>query len=605
MSATEFTTDLRDIEFVLFDQFAIHESLSGFPRFADFDRETYASILQEAYKISKEVIAPVNKVGDREGCHFDGKGNVRTPKGFKEAYDRVTEGGWVALTADPDWNGMGLPHLMEMAVGELTTSANVAFSLYAGLTRGVANLIWNFGTEDMKKTYMPRLNEGTWGGTMLLTEAGAGSAVGDNRCKAFPTRTEGLYTLVGEKIFISGGDQDLTENIIHIVLARVPEAPNGTKGLSLFLVPKFMVNEDGSLGERNDIECVGIEEKMGIHGSATCTLALGGNGPCYGYRIGKENEGMRIMFHLMNEARIMVGVQGLSTAAAAYYNALDYARERLQGPDIRDISKGWTPSVPIVRHPDVRRMLMTMRVLVETMRSLLCETSYRLDLAKETSDPALKEKHNNYVDLMVPICKAHCSDVGFDVTRLAMQVLGGYGYLAEFPIEQHMRDNKIASIYEGTNGIQAMDLLGRKLRMKNGALFMEWMEEFTGQLDKARGKGLDAEIKELEKARDAIGAAAMHLAQLAFGGNLPGAMLNACNFLTGFGYVVLGQQALAQAVVAKARLDAGEGDAAFMKGKLLNLTFYVHNILPQAMALSRVIRSGDESCLDAILFPES
>lgn len=604
MSATEFTTDLRDIEFVLFDQLGIQDNLSQFPRFADFDKETYASILQEGFKLSRDIIAPINKPGDREGCHFDSSGGtVTTPKGYQGAYDALREGGWVALTADPDWNGMGLPYVMETAVGELFTSACVAFSLYPGLSRGVANLLWNFGTEEMKTRYIPNLNSGKWAGTMLLTEAGAGSAVGDNRCKAFPTKTDRLYTLEGEKIFISGGEQDLTENIIHVVLARVPNAPAGTKGLSIFVVPKFLVNEDGSLGERNDIFCVGIEEKMGIHGSATCTLSLGSNVPCYGYRIGNENEGMRIMFFLMNEARLMVGLQGLATGAAAYYNSLDYAKERMQGPDIRRIAEGVTPSVPIVMHPDVRRMLMTSRVLVETMRSLLYTTTYRMDIAHNTQDPAEKARHANFVDLMVPICKAHCTDVGFEVTRLAMQVLGGYGFLSEFPVEQHMRDNKIASIYEGTNGIQAMDLLGRKLRIKNGALFMEWLEEFTKELDTAKGKGIDNEIKELEKARDTLGAAAMHLAQLAFGGNLASAMLHACNFLTAFGTVVLGQQALLQASTAIRMLAAGEGEQRHLKGKLLNLKFYVANLLPQATALSRVIRSGDESCLDELLFP--
>jgi alkylation response protein AidB-like acyl-CoA dehydrogenase len=604
MSATEFTTDLRDVEFVLFDQLHVHEVLSSFPRYADYDRDMYLSIVAEADRIAHEIIAPINKIGDREGCRFDGKGTVTTPKGYPEAFKFMSDNGWIGLVADTEWGGTGLPHIMEMAAGELLTGACVAFATYSGLTRGVANLISSFGSPEMKERYVRKLNQGRWAGTMLLTEAGAGSSVGDNRCKAHPTDRPGVYTLEGEKIFISGGEQDLTENIVHVVLARVPNAPPGTKGLSIFIVPKFIPNDDGSLGDRNDIVCVGIEEKMGIHGSATCTMSLGSNQPCFGWRIGDENAGMRIMFHLMNEARIMVGVQGESTAAAAYYNALDFAKERIQGPDIHDVANGWTPSVSILKHPDVRRMLMTMRVLIENMRSLLFTTALRMDLADLSADAEQRERHANFVDLMVPVCKAHCTDCGFDVTRLAMQVMGGYGYCGDYPVEQYLRDNKICSIYEGTNGIQAMDLLGRKLRMKNGVLFMEWLAEFTAELDAAKGKGLDKEVTELEKARDQVGAAAMHLAKFAFDGNFSSAMLHASNFLTALGEVVLGQHALAQAVTARRLLDAGEGERAFLEGKLANLRFYCFNLLPHATTLSRVIRSGDETCLESELFAE-
>lgn len=604
MSATEYSVDLRDIRFVLFEQLKIQEALRGIPAFQDYDQDFYNSILEEAYRIALEVIAPINVPGDREGCHFDGKGNVTAPKGYKEAWDVLAQGGWIGLTASQEHGGMGLPHAVGVPVGEIRTGACVALSIYCGLTEGVSNLLTQYSPDWMKPLYLPRLNGGTWAGTMLLTEAGAGSAVGDNRCKAFPTETPGVYRLEGEKIFISGGDQNFTENIIHIVLARVPNAPSGTKGLSIFAVPKYCVNEDGSLGEWNDIKVTGIEEKMGLHGSATCTLALGADSTCIGYRLGDENQGMKIMFELMNEARLMVGIQGLSAAAPAYQGALAYARERIQGTDVAEFKNADAPRVPIVRHPDVRRMLMTMKVLVETMRSLIYTTAFEGDLSRHEQNPKVRDRANEHVDLFTPICKAHCSDMGFDVTRLAIQVLGGYGYCQEYPTEQYMRDCKIGSIYEGTNGIQAIDLLGRKLQMKGGMLFMNWFQEVTGELKAAKGKGFDAEVAELEKAKETLGAAAMHLAQLSFQKKLHGAMLQASPFLNLFGIVVLGLHALRQALAANECLTAGTSEEGFYRGKVLNLKFYVANILPQAIALSKSIRSNDESCLDPTLFPE-
>lgn len=604
MGSMGFNTDLRDIRFVLFEELKIQETLKGIPRFESFDIDFYNSILEEANRISHEVIAPINGPGDREGCHFDGQGNVTTPKGYKEAWNTLAEGGWFGINADPEYGGMGLPYTVGMPVGEVRTSACVALSIYCGLTEGVANLLRTFATDEIKSLFLPKLYAGQWAGTMLLTEAGAGSSVGDNRCRATPTEVDGEYLLEGEKIFISGGDQDLSENIIHVALARVPGAPSGTKGLSIFIVPKFWVNPDGSLGARNDIKVTGIEEKMGIHGSATCTIALGADGACRGIRIGAEGDGMRIMFKLMNEARIMVGVQGLSTSAPAYMTALAFAKERIQGTDLAELKNADAPRVAITRHPDVRRMLMTMKVLVETMRSLLSTTALHEDLAKYATDPKVRERSEELVELFTPICKAHCADMGFDVTRLAMQVLGGYGYCQEYPVEQYLRDNKISSIYEGTNGIQAMDLLGRKLRMKGGMIFMNWIQAVTKELNAAKGKGLDAEVAELSKAADTTGAAAMHLAQMAFQNKVHGAMLYASPFLTLMGTLILGIHALRQALVASEALAAGSPEVAFYKGKILNLKHYVSQILPSAVALSKTIRSTDESCLDPVLFAD-
>ncbi len=604
MGATDFAVDLRDIRFILFEQLRIHERLPALPKYADYDKDFYDSILEEAAKIAIEVIAPINGPGDREGCHFDGDGNVTTPKGYKEAFELIAQGGWMGIAADPEYGGMGLPYSLSMPVEEMRTGACVAMSIYPGLTTGVANLLYHFGTDEMKDLYLPRLYAGDWAGTMLLTEAGAGTAVGDNRTRAIPTETDGVYHLEGEKIFISGGDQDLTENIIHLTLARVPNAPSGTRGLSIFIVPKFLPNPDGTLGERNDIKVVGIEEKMGIHGSATCSLALGSEGTCVGYRLGQEGEGMKIMFKLMNEARIMVGIQGLSAASPAYLNALDYAKERIQGTTLADRQDPDAPRVPIVRHPDVRRMLMTMKVLVETMRSFLYTTAYQHDIAENTDDDDERERMEDRVDLFTPICKAHCSDQGYLVTCTALQVLGGYGYIGEYPIEQYVRDSKISSIYEGTNGIQAMDLLGRKMQIKGGALYMGWLQDVSEELEKAEKTPFINEVKGLQNARNELSTTAMHLAKLAMSGETDEAMLHAYPFLTMFGHMELGIHALRQAITAQAALDEGSDDLNFYKGKILNLKFYVNNILPQVFSLGQTIRSKDTSSLDEALFGE-
>jgi alkylation response protein AidB-like acyl-CoA dehydrogenase len=603
MSATGFTVDRRDIDFVLHEQLELTSSLKGYPRFQDFDRSLYDTLLDEAQKLAIEVTAPINREGDRVGAIFDGKGNVTAPPGMKEAYGQLIAGGWLALTAPAEWGGTGMPRSIGMAVSEMFTGANVSFSIYGGLTVAAANLLAHFGPEPYKDVAVRRLYAGTWSGTMCLTEAGAGTAVGDNRTRATATAEEGVYHLEGEKVFISGGDHDLTENILHVVLARTPGAPSGTKGLSIFLCPKFLFTPDGTLGERNGAVVTGIEEKMGIHGSPTCTLTLGTAKPCLAYLMGAEGQGMEIMFHMMNEARIGVGIQGLAGAAAAYNYALAYAKERIQGTDVAEMKDADAPRIPIVRHPDVRRMLMMQRVLVETMRSLLYTAAHRVDRASQMTDPAETEHLRGLLELMTPICKAHCSDVGFEVCRLAVQTFGGYGYVGEYPVEQCLRDQKIFSLYEGTNGVQAMDLLGRKMRKNGGALFMAWLQECNDELDRARG-AFPTEVAAMEKARDSLGGAAMHLAGLGMQGNVHGAMLQASPFLSQFGTVVLGLHALWQARVAKTKLDQDPDgpDAAFYKGKMLNVKFYCANVLPQAMALGKGIVSGDDSALDPGLF---
>lgn len=605
MSATDYVIDFRDIRFVLFEQLKIQEQLKSVPRYADFDLDTYNTMLETGGTVAKTLYA-CNKTGDRVGCKLDGDGNVTTPPGFQEAHHEITSSGLLSAGLDPQWGGLGLPHAMDAALTEILTGANTAFNIYTGLTRAAANLMMtHYAPEWIQQICLPKMLTGEWSGTMCLTEAGAGSSVGDNRTRAIATEEEGTYHLSGEKMFISGGDNDFTQNIIHLVLARTPDAPAGTAGLSIFVVPKFLFDKEGNLLGRNDIKVVGIEHKMGINGSATCSLALGANGTCVGYRLGKEREGMKIMFHMMNEARIGVGVQSLGLASAAYQNAKSYARDRIQGTSIENFTDGNAARVPIISHPDVRRMLMFQKVHVETMRSMIYSVANRLDRATFGA-----EEERDYliglVELMTPIVKSHCSDMGFEVCVQAVQVFGGYGYIGEYPVEQHLRDSKISSIYEGTNGIQAMDLLGRKMRKGSGMLFMTWLQEANTELEQVREIGiLNDEATLLEKARDQLGQTAMHLGGLGMAGNLKGAMLQASPFLSLFGTVALGLHALWQARIAHATLQAGgvsESDTKFYQGKIANARFYCKNILPRATSLAKGIQAGDESCMEEGLF---
>ncbi len=605
MSATEYTVDLRDIRFVLFEQLKVQEQLKVVPRYADFDLDTYNTMLDAAYDVARKNLASCNKAGDRVGCKLDSEGNVTTPPGFKEAYAALAEAGLLSSAFPQDLGGLGLPHAVDAAIHEMLTGANTAFSIYSGLTRAAANLLATHYTPQwLKDIVIPKMISGEWAGTMCLTEAGAGSAVGDNRCRALPTGEPGVYELTGEKVFISGGDNNFTSNIVHLVLARTPDAPNGTAGLSIFLVPKYHIDAEGNLGERNDAKVVGIEHKMGINGSATCTIALGANGPCKGYLLGKEREGMKIMFHMMNEARIGVGVQSVALASAAHRNAVSYAKDRIQGQSIERFADGDAPRVSINQHPDVRRNLLFQKAHIDTMRSLIYTVANRLDRATFGAEDE-REYLLGLVELMTPIVKSHCSDVGFDVVSAALQTFGGYGYIGEYPVEQHLRDQRISAIYEGTNGIQAMDLLGRKMRKGSGVLFMTWLNECNEELETARSSGaFNEEVALLEKARDQLGQTAMHLGGLGMQGNLKGAMVHASPFLTMFGTVVLGLHALWQARIAHEALNNGASgeDAKFYRGKLANVRFYCKTILPRATSLSKSIQSGDESPLEDGLF---
>jgi alkylation response protein AidB-like acyl-CoA dehydrogenase len=598
--STPFRIDLDDLDFVFFEQLRAHERLAAVPEYADIDRDTYRATFEEAARLATQVLAPINKTGDREGCKLDGDGNVTTPKGYREAWRQMSEGGWIAPSAPQDLGGPGLPRVVSIAVNDMFIAACTAFMMYPGLTAAAARMMRGFGPEWMRALAARNLFTGKWSGTMCLTESGAGTSVGDNRARATATDEEGVYLLEGEKIFISGGDSDLAENVIHFVLARTADAPGGTKGLSLFVVPKFVFDADGKLGERNGAKVVGLEHKMGINGSATCTLALGSDRPCKAWIVGKEREGISLMFHMMNEARIGVAGQGIAIAGAAYNYAVQYAKDRVQGTKLTKRDSD-AERVAIVEHPDVRRMLLTLKVVSETMRSAVVRMVLNHDIARTTKDEALKTKLEQRLDLLIPVLKAHCTDMGFEMATMAVQVYGGYGYIGEYPVEQLVRDAKIQSIYEGTNGVQALDLLGRKMRAQGGALFMSWMTEAQSELAEAAKEGFGPQTEAIGKAVGQLGACAMHLGKLAGAGNIDGAFIHAVPLLQVFGTVLLALEALDQARVAK-RLIAERGESPRLKAKLLGLDFYVAHLLPVATARAKTVQSGDESCLDRDLF---
>ena len=612
MSATDFVAERRDLRFVLFEQLKVQDSTD--PRYADYDREVYEMVLEEAAKLAEGTIAPLNGPGDRQGCRYE-DGGVRTPDGYKKAYDLFCQGGWASTAVPPEFGGQGLPMTVSMAILETFTGACCAFMMYPGLTSAAGNLLREMGEGWMKEAILPHLVAGDWAGTMCLTEPQAGSAVGD--VATIATRDGGSYRLVGSKIFVSGGEQDLTENIIHIMLARTPDAPAGIKGLSLFMVPKVIVAEDGSLGELNDIHCAGIEHKMGINGSATCTLSIGDNGGARGWIIGEEGEGILRMFHMMNEARIGVGVQGLAVAAAATKNAFSYARERVQGTDVKQMSDVDARRVPIIEHADVRRMLLYCRSVVHGMRAMAFGVA-GLVAQSEAGDGPEAKTAKNIVDVLVPIVKSWNTDQCFEVARLAVQVYGGYGYIGEYPVEQHVRDSKIFSIYEGTNGIQALDLVGRKMTMKGGQAFMATMNYLNTSIEALADRPeLAAEKAGLEAGRDRLGKAAMHLMQQGMTGEQDLPISHACDVLNLFGDVVIGVFLGQQAAIAAPKLSelaaaagttpndaawlAGDDEARFYAGKLDNLRFYVHQVLPRTAGLLRTITATDRTVMDAVL----
>ncbi|MFH2099794.1 MAG: acyl-CoA dehydrogenase, partial [Pseudomonadota bacterium] len=556
--------DRRDVDFVLFEQMKA-DSLSKTEFYADFNKKTMDLVLTEARNLAIKEILPTYMEGDREGCKLE-NGQVKVPACFHRAYKLYCEGEWVAMADDPEVGGQGLPIILTQACSEYFVGANMPFIMYPGLTHGAGHLVEVFGTEKQKKLYLKNMFSGKWGGTMLLTEAEAGTDVG-NLSTTARKNDDGTYSITGNKIFISGGDSDLVDNIIHPVLARIEGAPAGTKGISLFLVPKIWVNDDGSMGEDNDVVITAIEEKMGIHGSSTCQMALGGKGKCRGTLLGEENKGMRAMFLMMNEARLGVGIQGFSMASAAYLHALDYARQRKQGRNLLEFMNPEAPAVSIIEHPDVRRMVMSMKAYICGMRSMIYYVGKCFDTVRTTEDQAEKDKCQGLIEVMIPVLKAYCTDRAFDVCSMAMQTFGGYGYTQDYPVEQLLRDTKITAIYEGTNGVQAMDLLGRKLGMKGGKPFMDLVGEMNAIVAEAKkAPALAGMAAKVETAVARLGEVAMKMGQTAMSEKVLTAFSHACLFQEVVGDVILAWMHLWRAVISQGKLEGK--DRAFYEGQI-------------------------------------
>ncbi|HDP23928.1 MAG TPA: acyl-CoA dehydrogenase [Deltaproteobacteria bacterium] len=607
--------DERDQRFVLYEMLNV-DKLCAYEKYAEYSKDMFDMIMTEAQKFAEDEILPTLAESDKTGCRLE-DGQVYVPECFHRPYKLFCESGWNAMSFPVEVGGQGLPQSVKFAAHDWF-SHNFSFVSYPGLAEGAAHLVLTHGTEDQKKRYLPGMISGEFGGTMCLTEANAGTDVGNLNTKAF-RQPDGTYRIKGTKMFITVGDSDLVTNVIHPVLARIEGDPPGTGGISIFLVPKYLVNDDGSLGKRNDFEIAKIEEKMGIHGSATCLINFGDNGECYAELLGEERQGMKIMFQMMNEARISVGMQGLCSASIAYLHAVNYAKERLQGSSLMDMKNPEAPRVPIIQHPDVRRMLLWMKSAVDSMRALMYYAAFAVDMETVARDDAEKDKWKGLLELLTPICKAYCSDVAFKVTEIAIQVYGGYGFCSEYPLEQFLRDEKIASIYEGANGIQALDLIGRKLPMKKGTYFMTLLGEMNATVSQYKDKPeLSALAEGVQGAVNALGDAGLFFAMCGKEGKFFVPISHAYPFLMMMGKVVSGWLLLWQAGVANdkladlctakgidrtdvqamAQLYRDNKDAAFYAGKISSLKYFVHNVLPEVDAAVKSIKSEDLSVLE-------
>ena len=572
--------DRRDIDFVLHEQLGVTD-LCTHDRFKEFGRKAVDMIISEARTLSVKEILPTSKIGDTVGCGFD-KGAVTIPREFKAAWGLLVEGAWLGLSDSPEWGGQGMPETVAMAAREYLINGNITLMIYAALTHGSARLVEAFGSDRLKRTYLKKMFTGEWTGTMMLTEPEAGSDLGGISTSAVK-KEDGTYRITGNKVFISSGEHDLTPNIIHFVLARIEGAPPGSRGVSLFLVPKHLVNEDGSPGTRNDVVCTGIEEKMGLHGSPTCSLSMGSKGECIGWLVGEENKGLSQMFLMMNEERLMVGVQALAAASAAYLDALEFARTRIQGPRLG--SKELTP-VAIINHPDIRRMLMTMKAYTEGMRSLIYFVAHTEDRKQFAECDDEKERCRNLIDILIPVAKGYVSDRAVELCNMGLQVFGGYGYISEYPMEQRLRDVRITPIYEGTNGIQAMDLLGRKLGRKQGRLFMDLLGEMKKTVADGKSVPRTAPLaRKLDASVDMLGETAMRIGMAAMGPDLHKAFSFACPFLDVTGDVCMAWMLLWRAVLASRALEKGAGakETLFYEGQVKSAQFFIEAVLPVTM----------------------
>jgi acyl-CoA dehydrogenase len=577
-----------DALFLINDVFHL-ERYGNLPGFAEATADTVEAILREAAKLSEEVLTPLNRVGDEEGCTRHADGSVTTPNGFKGAYAKIVEGGWIGMSVPEEFGGQGLPATVTVMMNEFFCSANMAFAMYPGLTQGAIAALLAHASDELKKRYLPKMTQGTWAGTMNLTEPHCGTDLGLLRTKA-AKQGDGSYKLTGTKIFISAGEHDLSENIIHLVLARIEGAPSGTKGISLFVVPKFLVDGNGAPGARNAVTCGSIEEKMGIHGNSTCVMNYDG---ATGWLIGDENRGLNAMFTMMNEARLGVGVQGLAMSEVAYQNAAIYAKERLQGRSISGVKYKDKPADPIIVHPDVRRALMTMRAINEAGRALIYWTALKGDVAHRSDNEKDRQAADDHMSLLTPVIKGVLTDLGFQNTVLAQQVFGGHGYIAEHGMEQFVRDSRIAMIYEGANGIQALDLVGRKLAKDGGRAIMAFFNEVQAYLkERVDNDAMNVYLKPL-----GVSLAHLQQATMWFMNNAmakpDNAGAGAADYLNLFGLVALGYMwaRMAEAALAKAE------DAA-MKGKLITGRFFAERMLPETVVHLARIEAGAGSVME-------
>ena len=585
---------VKDQQFILHDVLKVSDS--DIPGYDELERDFTAAVLEEAGKIAANVLQPLNRVGDEQGCVLE-NGVVRTPEGFKDAWSQMAEGGWMGLDASTEYGGQGMPHLLNTATGDLFSTANMAFQMYVGLSHGAASALAEHGSQEQKETYLPRIYSGEWSGTMNLTEPHCGTDLGLIRTKAEP-QEDGSYRITGQKIWISGGENDLSRNIIHLVLAKIPGGPDGIKGISLFVVPKFIPKEDGSLGARNALSCGGLEEKMGIHGNATCVMNYDG---ATGWLVGEMHKGMRAMFTMMNEARLSVALQGYTQGEVAYQNALGFARDRLQGRDVTGAQAPDKAADPIIVHPDVRRGLMDQKSIVEGGRALVYWGAELIDRSQRMGD----EKAEAMISLLIPVMKGFLTDKGFEACVLAQQTLGGSGFTREWGIEQFVRDARIAMIYEGTNGIQSLDLVGRKLPSNGGQTMMAFFEMVKGFIKENEGNEVlkSGFLDPLKAASKDLQTAAMYF--MAEGMKNPlNALSGSYDFMHLFGHVAMGLMWARMAKASTEALDAGASDADFYRTKIATGRYYMARQLPATgMHLAR-IQSGAEPvmALDAAHF---
>jgi len=590
---TVYIAPIKDMLFVL-EEIAGLDEVAALPGCEDVGLDLVSAVLEEAARLAEEVIAPLNKGSDQQGASYANY-EVKTSPGFKEAYQQFAEGGWVGLTCDPKFGGQGLPHLLSIPVGEILNSASVSFALCPMLTSGAIEALSHHASDELKAIYLPKMISGEWTGTMNLTESNAGSDLAAVRTSATPA-TDGSnhYLIKGTKIFITYGEHDYTDNIIHLVLARLPDAPPGIKGISLFVVPKFMVNSDGSLGARNDAKCVSIEHKMGIHGSPTAVMAFGEDAGAVGYLVGEANRGLEYMFTMMNNARLSVGLEGVGIAERAYQQALNYAMDRVQGRVV-----GREGVLPIAFHPDVRRMLMTMRSQIEAMRALVFVAAASLDKAARCVDDEARKCHQARIDLLIPVVKAWCTEQANEIAYIAVQVHGGMGYIEETGAAQHQRDARITTIYEGTTGIQANDLMGRKVARDGGVAANVLILEMSASATEAQGisplaslgDALSVGVTDLKAATDWIVAS--------YANNPASTLIGSVHYLKLFGTVTGAWLLLRSAIAAQAKLSSGAGDTVFCQQKIATTQFYLDQVLPLTASLLIMLKRGETSLVAA------